>query len=121
MAMRLTRYTDYALRVLIHLAAHPKQFSSIAEISAAFGVSQNHLMKVVQGLAASGHVETLRGRNGGLRLAKAPGDIRIGAIVREFEESLDLADCGACVIAPACGLKHSQRFSPCSTAIRLQM
>lgn len=102
--MRLTRYTDYALRVLIHLAAHPKNFSSVAEISTAFGISQNHLMKVVQGLAAAGHVETVRGRNGGLRLARAPADIRVGTIVRENEEMLDLVDCASCVIAPACGL-----------------
>lgn len=102
--MRLTRYTDFALRVLIHLAVHPRSFSSIAEISKAFGVSQNHLMKVVQGLAGAGYVETLRGRSGGLRLARSPSDIRIGAIVREMEETLDLVECSACVIAPACGL-----------------
>ncbi|MBL8548547.1 MAG: Rrf2 family transcriptional regulator [Hyphomonadaceae bacterium] len=102
--MRLTRHTDYALRVLTHLAVHPQNFSSIAEISAAFGISQNHLMKVVQRLAALGYVETTRGRNGGLRLARDPGDIRVGSVVRETEESLDLVDCGSCVIAPACGL-----------------
>ena len=102
--MRLTRYTDYSLRVLILLATHPQNFSSIAEISMAFGVSQNHMMKVVQGLAGAGYVETIRGRNGGLRLARPPGEIRIGTIVRETEESLELVECGSCVIASACGL-----------------
>lgn len=102
--MRLTRHTDYALRVLIHLAAHPRGFSSIAEISGAFRVSQNHLMKVVQSLAGAGFVETVRGRGGGLRLARAPEDINVGAVVRHSEESFELAECGTCVIAPACGL-----------------
>lgn len=102
--MRLTRHTDYALRVLILLAAHPRDFASIAEISVAFGVSQNHLMKVVQGLAAAGFVETVRGRHGGLRLARAPAAISIGAVVRHSEENFEIAECGACVIAPACGL-----------------
>lgn len=102
--MRLTRHTDYALRVLIHLAAHPRNFSSIAAVSTAFGISQNHLMKVVQGLAAAGFVETVRGRNGGLRLAREPEAINVGAVVRRTEESFDIADCDGCVIAPACGL-----------------
>lgn len=102
--MRLTRHTDYALRVLIHLAAHPLEFSSIAEISRSFGISQNHLMKVVQHLAASGFVATVRGRNGGLRLGRAPEAINVGEVVRQTEESFELVECGACVIAPACGL-----------------
>ncbi len=102
--MRLTRHTDYALRVLITLATHPLEFSSIAEISRAFGISQNHLMKVVQHLAAGGFVETVRGRNGGLRLATPAEEINVGAVVRHTEESFDLVECASCVIAPACGL-----------------
>lgn len=102
--MRLTRHTDYALRALIHLAAHPRNFASIAEISTAFGVSENHMMKVVQGLAGAGFIETTRGRNGGLRLARRPEDIGVGDVVRRMEESLELVECGSCPIAPACGL-----------------
>lgn len=102
--MRLTLHTDYALRMLIYLAAHPHGFSSIAEIGRAYRISQNHLTKVAQGLASGGYVEAVRGRNGGLRLARAPSEIHVGSVVRDMEESLALADCGSCIIAPACGL-----------------
>jgi Rrf2 family nitric oxide-sensitive transcriptional repressor len=68
--MKLTRYTDYALRVLIHLAVHEKELASIGRIASRYLISQNHLMKVVQDLSRAGFVETIRGRNGGLRLAR---------------------------------------------------
>jgi Rrf2 family nitric oxide-sensitive transcriptional repressor len=103
-AMRLTRYTDYALRVLIYLAARPEELSAINDISRAYGISQNHLMKVVSDLAASGYVTSLRGRKGGIRLAMPAKDIKVGDVVRHTEEGFDLVDCGSCVIAPACGL-----------------
>ncbi len=102
--MRLTRHTDYALRVLIYLATHPAGFASAADISAAYGISQNHLTKVVQGLAAAGFVETARGRGGGLRLARPADAIKVGAVVRRMEETLTLAECETCRIARACGL-----------------
>lgn len=102
--MRLTRHTDYALRVLIYLSAHPAGFASVAAVSAAYGISQNHLTKVVQGLAAAGFVETARGRGGGLRLARPAEAIKVGTVVRRMEETLTLAECGTCVIARACGL-----------------
>jgi len=102
--MRLTRYTDYAMRVLIHLAAHPERLCSIAEISSAYDISQNHLMKVVNDLAREGFVASSRGRNGGIRLGRPAGEIHVGTVVRHTEEGFDLVDCGACVIAPACGL-----------------
>jgi len=102
--MRLTRYTDYALRVLLHLAAHPEKLCSIAEISRAYGVSQNHLMKVVHDLGKAGYVTTVRGRAGGVKLAKPPKQINVGAVVRHTEDGFDLVDCASCVIAPACGL-----------------
>ena len=102
--MRLTRYTDYALRVLIYLAARPEELSAINDISRAYGISQNHLMKVVSDLAASGYVTSLRGRNGGIRLARPARDINVGDVVRHTEDGFDLVDCGSCVIAPACGL-----------------
>lgn len=102
--MRLSRHTDYALRVLIHLASRPDRLSSIAEIAKAYAISENHLMKVVHLLGRAGVVRTVRGRGGGIALAVAPGDIRIGDVVRHGESDLDLADCAGCIVAPACGL-----------------
>jgi Rrf2 family nitric oxide-sensitive transcriptional repressor len=102
--MRLTRYTDYAMRVLIHLAAHPERLCSIAEISRAYSISQNHLMKVVNDLVRQGFVASSRGRSGGIKLGRPAEEINVGAVVRHTEEGFDLVDCGACVIAPACGL-----------------
>jgi Rrf2 family nitric oxide-sensitive transcriptional repressor len=102
--MKLTRYTDYALRVLMHLAARPERLSSISEIARSYGISQNHLMKVVHDLRKEGYVAAVRGRAGGVRLARPPAEINIGEIVRHAEEGFDLVECGSCVIAPACGL-----------------
>jgi Rrf2 family nitric oxide-sensitive transcriptional repressor len=102
--MRLTRYTDYALRVLLFLAARPDEQRSIGEIVRAYGVSQSHVMKVVNDLANAGYIKSSRGRSGGIRLARPPEDINIGAVVRHTESDFDLVDCASCVIAPACGL-----------------
>lgn len=102
--MRLTRYTDYSLRVLIHLALHEDRICSIGEISRTYDISQNHLMKVVNALAHDGFVETLRGRAGGMRLARAAKDITVGEVVRRTEDGFQLADCSGCALSPACGL-----------------
>jgi Rrf2 family nitric oxide-sensitive transcriptional repressor len=102
--MKLTRYTDYALRVLMHLAARPERLSSIAEIARAYGISHNHLMKVVHDLRKEGYVAAVRGRSGGIRLGRPAAEINVGAIVRHTEEGFDLVECGTCLIAPACGL-----------------
>ena len=102
--MKLTRYTDYALRVLMHLAARPERLCSIGEIARTYAISHNHLMKVVHDLGKSGYVSAVRGRNGGIRLARPAEEINVGAVVRHTEEGFDLVDCGSCVIAPACGL-----------------
>jgi Rrf2 family nitric oxide-sensitive transcriptional repressor len=93
--MRLTRYTDYAMRVLIHLAAHPERLCSIAEISRAYSISQNHLMKVVNDLVRQGFVASSRGRSGGIKLGRPAEEINVGAVVRHTEEGFDLVDCGA--------------------------
>ena len=103
--MRLTRYTDYALRVLLYLGARPDRLCSIGEIARAYAISQNHLMKVVSELASAGYVASARGRGGGVRLARPAPEINVGAVVRRTEESFELADCSSCVIAPACGLR----------------
>ncbi|WP_249694790.1 Rrf2 family transcriptional regulator [Stappia sp. WLB 29] len=108
--MRLTLQTDYALRMMMHLAVMDGVLVTIADVADTFRVSRNHLMKVAQALAHAGLVETVRGRSGGLRLALPADRIRVGAIVRRLELQTALVDCfpggnGACRIAPACQLK----------------
>ena len=102
--VRLTRYTDYSLRVLIHLALHEERLCSIGEIARAYDVSHNHLMKVVNALAHDGFIETVRGRAGGMRLARPADEITVGEVVRPTEEGFQLADCSGCALSPACGL-----------------
>ncbi len=110
--MRLTRYTDYAMRVLLYCAGQfarsgaegGDQLASIAQIARAYGISQNHLMKVVNDLVNAGYLESVRGRNGGIRLARPADQINVGALVRHTEDGFDLLECGSCIIAPACGL-----------------
>jgi Rrf2 family nitric oxide-sensitive transcriptional repressor len=108
--MQLTQYTDYALRTLIALGLNPDGMQTVTAIADAYGVSRHHLVKVVARLAELGYVETLRGKGGGMRLARAPRDIRLGAVVRDMEAELGVVECltqggGHCVIAPACRLK----------------
>jgi Rrf2 family transcriptional regulator, nitric oxide-sensitive transcriptional repressor len=102
--MKLTRYTDYAVRVLIHLATRDDGLSSIAEIARLYDISQSHLMKVVQDLGHCGYIQTVRGRNGGIRMGRPAADINLGELVRHTEGGFDLVDCPNCMIAPACGL-----------------
>ena len=102
--MRLTRYTDYALRVLTYLGAQPDKVCSIGEIARAYGISQNHLMKVAHDLGKAGYIEGVRGRSGGIRLGRDPEKINVGEVVRHTEEGFDLVECGGCAIAPACEL-----------------
>lgn len=102
--MRLTRYTDYAMRVLLFLAREPQKLRAISDISNAYGISQNHLMKVVSDLVGAGYLQSVRGRHGGIRLARSADQINIGALVRHTEDDFDLVGCGTCIIAPACGL-----------------
>jgi len=108
--MRVTRYTDYSLRVLIYLGLSGDRRSTIRDISGAYSISRNHLMKVVQQLAAQGFVNSVRGVGGGLTLARAPDQIRIGEVVRCMEPDLALVECmrpdNACVITEACRLRH---------------
>ncbi|WP_430911190.1 Rrf2 family transcriptional regulator [Methylobacterium sp. sgz302541] len=108
--MRLTRYTDYALRTLIYVGLREPRQSSIAEIARAYGISENHLTKVVHQLGRLGLIQTIRGRGGGLRLAKAPAEIVIGAVVRHTEDDLALVECfsgGGCAITAPCRLRRA--------------
>jgi Rrf2 family transcriptional regulator, nitric oxide-sensitive transcriptional repressor len=107
--MRLTRFTDNALRCLMVLGLEPDQCITVHAIASRMNMSYEHLVKIVQRLAELGYVETVRGRHGGVRLAKAPTEIRIGTLVRQTEENLSLVECfdgesNTCPIAPACQL-----------------
>lgn len=109
-AMRLTTYTDYALRTLMYLAANRGQLVTIQDIADVHGIAKNHLTKVVHQLGLLGIVETVRGRNGGLQLGREPAQINIGAVVRLTEPDFFMAECfdkdrNACVLTPSCGLK----------------
>lgn len=106
--MRLTTFTDYSLRVLIYVAAKSEGKTTIQEVAQRYGVSKNHLMKVVQVLNQRGYLLATRGKNGGLSLNMPVQDINIGSLVRDVENDMALAECFApdsqCIISPACGL-----------------
>lgn len=109
--MRLTTYTDYAFRVLMQVALAEGGLVRIAEIAKAFEISHNHLTKVVHNLGALGYLQTVQGRNGGVRLAKPAGQITVGQVVRAFEPDFRLVECfdsasPNCRIQPACVLKQ---------------
>jgi Rrf2 family nitric oxide-sensitive transcriptional repressor len=113
--MRLTTYTDYSLRVLIYLGVQSGKLVTIKQISEHYGISNNHLLKVVHQLGLLGFIETVRGRNGGLRLARPASQIVIGDVVRKMEQDMALVECFAvegridpnsdCRIMDACVLK----------------
>jgi Rrf2 family nitric oxide-sensitive transcriptional repressor len=111
--MRLTDYTDYSLRVMLYLAVRPDGLSTIQEISDAYGISKNHLMKIVQRLGELGWIETVRGRNGGLKLNERSGALTIGEVVRKTESDFSIVGCFAgddeahrhCVIQSHCRLR----------------
>jgi Rrf2 family nitric oxide-sensitive transcriptional repressor len=105
--VRLTLHTDYALRCLIRIGIADGKLITINDISQSFDVSKQHLMKVVNALGRKGYLETVRGRNGGIRLSRRPRDINIGQVVRDTEE-LDVIGClgqrGYCPIQRICVL-----------------
>jgi Rrf2 family nitric oxide-sensitive transcriptional repressor len=107
--MKLTRYSDYSLRVLIYLAVRPEERATISAIADAYDISKAHLMKVVHELGRAGLVETVRGRGGGLRLARDPSQISVGDVVRSTEDVHELVECfdpevNRCRIEPVCAL-----------------
>lgn len=106
--MKLTAMTDYALRLLMYLGERRDGLCTIAEIAQAHDLSEAHLMKITHRLAQRGWIETLRGKGGGMRLARAPGDIRLGAVVRDMEGDLALVECFAsgnrCTLTGHCRL-----------------
>jgi len=108
--MHLTLHTDFALRLLMLLALEPDELHTIEEVARRYRISRNHLMKVAQTLTQQGFIESLRGRGGGLKLAKLATRINLGAVVRTTEDSLALVECfdrerNSCVVSSACGLR----------------
>lgn len=91
--MRLTTMTDYAMRLLMYLGQNSDRLCTIAEITESYNISQSHLMKVTNKLSRAGWIETVRGKNGGMRLAHLPEDISIGGVIRDMENDLSLVEC----------------------------
>jgi Rrf2 family nitric oxide-sensitive transcriptional repressor len=111
-AVRLTVYSDYALRLLMYLAVKDDGLATIAEIAQSYGISKNHLMKVAHELGVAGYVVTVRGRRGGLRLARPREAIKLGDVVRHTEPDMMLVPCfapgdGDCVIERCCVLRKA--------------
>jgi Rrf2 family nitric oxide-sensitive transcriptional repressor len=110
--MHLTMYTDYALRTLIYLATHPEG-STVAEIARAYGVSRNHLVKVVHNLGRVGYIHTTKGRSGGICLAKPAASIRLNDVVLDMEPHMEIVECfgehPTCPITPVCRLRKVLR------------
>lgn len=109
--MRLTEYTDYTLRVLMYCAANPDRLVTIAEIAQSHDISKSHLTKIVNELGRQGLLETVRGRNGGIRLLMKPKDIFIGDVVRSAETDFRLVECfddstNTCSISDVCRMKR---------------
>lgn len=106
--MHITQHTDYALRVLIYLGTNEHRLATIQEIAERFNVSRSHLMKVVNQLIRHGYVTGLRGKGGGLRLAKDPRTINIGDVVRQMEHDMNLVECfgkqSQCILTDNCRL-----------------
>lgn len=115
--MHLTLYTDYTLRVMMYLAVKYEsgEVATIHEMAQAYGISRNHLTKIVNELAQNGFIETTRGRSGGARLARRPSEISVGSLVRMAEKDFAIVQCHTtsrdanCVILPACNLRNGLR------------
>jgi Rrf2 family transcriptional regulator, nitric oxide-sensitive transcriptional repressor len=112
--MRLTAFTDYGLRMLIYVAAHPEGRTTVPQVAKAFGISQSHLVKVAHALGQHGFLENTRGRGGGLKLAAPAARINVGRVVRMMEGEAKPAECfdvaaNHCVLAGACRLEYVLR------------
>lgn len=108
--MRLTFYSDYSLRLLMYCATRPDELVTIQEVADAYRISKNHLMKVAFELGRKGYLETVRGRGGGLKLARPPNKIGLGQVVREVEEDFTMVECfdpkiNKCAITGPCRLR----------------
>ena len=109
--MQLTSFTDYALRTLIYLAARPEDKSSVKKISEHYGISRNHLVKVVHRLSQLGYIETTKGKGGGVQIAKGTEKLRLGDLISQLEPNMNMVECfdaktNTCRITNSCQLKH---------------
>ena len=107
--MRLTLHTDFALRILIQVGLNEGKLTTINDIAKSFDISKHHLMKVVNDLGQKDYLDTVRGRNGGIRLMREPREISVGQVVRDTEDNLDIIGClgerGYCRIERVCVLR----------------
>ena len=108
--MQLTKFSDYALRVLLFLAQNQDKRTTINDISEHYNISRNHLMKIVHSLSTAGFIKSSRGRSGGLNLGAAPSSITIADVIRHTEKKMDLVECfdtgETCMLESDCVLKH---------------
>jgi Rrf2 family transcriptional regulator, nitric oxide-sensitive transcriptional repressor len=105
--MQLTRHTDYALRLLIHLSQAEGNHASIAKVAAAQNISRTHLMKIANELVHAGFLTAARGRGGGIALARPAADINLGAVIGTTEPHCALIDCAGCKLIPICTLPRA--------------
>lgn len=103
--MRLNLSTDYAVRILILLASDEQQLFAVSDVATAYDIPRSTVMKLVSELVRMGYVDSVRGRSGGIRLARQAGLINLGEVIRRTEDNVFLAECVGCVIAPKCRLK----------------
>jgi Rrf2 family nitric oxide-sensitive transcriptional repressor len=109
--MQLTVFTDYGLRSLMYLAANPEEICSVREIAEHYGISRNHLVKVVHRLAQLGYITSSKGKGGGIQLAHEPATLHLGDLVVALEPNMDLVECfdratNTCKVVSGCTLKH---------------
>lgn len=109
--MQLTRFTDYGLRTLMYATAKKGQITNVKEISERYGISRNHLVKVVHRLSQLGYIETTKGKGGGIKIAKNAENLRLGDLIKELEPNMNVVECfdaktNTCQITGSCQLKH---------------
>lgn len=109
--MQITRFTDYGLRTLMYVAARAENSASVKEVADHYGISRNHLVKVVHRLSQLGYIETTKGKGGGIRIAKDAEKLRLGDLIQELEPNMNMVECfdaktNTCRITEACRLKH---------------
>ena len=110
--MQLTLFTDYALRTLVFLALQPEQhLSTITEVADRFSISRNHVVKIVHQLGMKGYIDTIRGKHGGIRLARARAEINLGDLIADMENMSCLMDCQreGCRLSPGCRFQSIMR------------
>lgn len=109
--MQLTVFTDYGLRCLMYLAAHPERRCSVREIAEYYEISRNHLVKVVHRLSQLGYISSNKGKGGGIKIARPADELKLGDLVHALEPNMEIVECfnkhtNTCRIAAACQLKH---------------